>query len=442
MAIYYVDNQNATSTSPFSTWATAARFISSIAQVDAAGDTVYVAARHAETTATATTWTWAGTSTAPTRIICADHTSGNPPTRTSTGASVSTTGAVNLIACAQASSFYCYGINFSIGTASTAADLTLMTAVGKAIYERCRFRLGAQNSGSDLFLNTGVGAIVKLIECTYEVPHANTALACNQVGNIFIEGGKTLSTTPNPFLESGANNTRFFISGLDCSSLINSFNFINGTLNSRFVKIRNCNLPDSWTGNVFAQATVPEGSEFELMNSDSADTNYRLSIQQPFGTIVHETTNVKTGGATDGTTPISWEVSSNTQPAWNHQYVESPEIVRWVTTVGSAVNVGVDILHDSTVAMSNRDIWVEIQYLGLSGRPLGFFATSATTYAGASTNYVASGATWDTTGLTNPNKQLISTSFTPQEVGFIHGVIKVAIPSRTVYIDPVLQILP
>ena len=177
------------------------------------------------------------------------------------------------------------------------------------------------------------------------------------------------------------------------------------------------------------------------MNSDNNDTNYRLSVQQSFGTIVHETTNVKTGGATDGVTPISWEVSTNTMPEWNHQYVESPEIVRWVTTVGASINVGVDIIHDSTTAMTNRDIWLDIQYLGQSGRPLGLFASGATTYSAVSTVHAASGATWDTTGLTNPNAQTISTSFTPQEVGFIHGTVKVTIPSRTVYIDPVLQIL-
>ena len=439
MTIYYVDNQNAQSTSPFSSWAQAARFVSSIAQIDAAGDTIYVAARHAETTATATTWTWGGTSTSPTRLICADHTSGNPPTTISTGASCSTTGAANMIVCAGASSFYCYGINFSCGTASTAADLTLLANAGDAYYERCRLSCNAQAIGTDLIVTANQDGNVVLKDCELIVKHNNTAF--QNPGSLSIIGGRTISTTPNPLLESIGIGAKFFISGFDCSSLVNTMNFINNSVTHQTVNIRNCKLPDSWSGTINSAAVITVGGNYSLMNSDNADTNYRLLMNKQFGTIVHETTIVKTGGATDGVTPISWEVSTCANTEWNHQFVDSPEIVRWVTTVGSPVSVGVDIVHDSTTPMTTRDIWLDVQYLGTNGFPLSLFANSATTYAAVSTAYAASGATWDTTGMTDPNKQLISTSFTPQEVGFIHGTIRVTQASKVVYIDPVLQIL-
>ena len=91
--------------------------------------------------------------------------------------------------------------------------------------------------------------------------------------------------------------------------------------------------------------------------------------------------------------------------------------------------------------MTDQQIWLEVQYLGTSGFPLGaFIDDAAADYLAVASNQTASSVAWTTTGLTNPNKQKLSVTFTPQEKGFIHAVVKVAMASKTVFICPKLEI--
>lgn len=446
MATFYINNTASTAAVPnYSTWATAAQWTSSVARLVSAGDVVYYHSSHAETITTtaaaAWSWGWLGTSTSPVRVLSCVSTSGQPPSTMVFGASISTTGANNMSVVSTNAWVYFYGIAFQAGTASTAADLLLNQGTGLVVYEKCRLKSGAEATGSDIFPASGVAAETILKDCTTLVSHANTAFAIANNGSVLrIIGGQTLSTTPNPLFEANSGNGhRFYVEGFDCSSLISSFNFINTVVSGTQVIIRNSKVPNSWTGNLNASAIITPGSIYELMNTDSGDTNYRLEVRQPFGSCYHETTIVKTGGATDGTTPISWLVSSNTQAEWSHQFVESPEIVRWNTTVGSPITCTIDVL-GAVTTLTNRQLWGEWQYLGISGRPLSLFARSITTYGAPSSYQSISLANWTSTGITNPVRQLVSTSITPQEAGFIHAKVMLAQSSFPLYVDPVIQL--
>jgi hypothetical protein len=180
---------------------------------------------------------------------------------------------------------------------------------------------------------------------------------------------------------------------------------------------------------------------FELFNSDSADTNYRYQKKTQFGTITHETTLVRTGGASDGTTNLSRKMVSNADAEWNHQTLDSPEIVLWNETVGSAITVTVEILHDSATNITDKEIWMEVQYLGTSGTPLSLFVDDAAAdYITAAADQADSSATWTTTGMANPNTQKLNVTFTPQEKGYIHATVKLAKASYTVYYDHKLAV--
>jgi hypothetical protein len=132
---------------------------------------------------------------------------------------------------------------------------------------------------------------------------------------------------------------------------------------------------------------------------------------------------------------------SNADAEWSHQTLDSPEIVKWNETTGSSVTATVEFVHDSTTNMTDKEIWIEVMYLGTSGVPLGSFITdAAANYLSSAADQTDSSETWTTTGLTNPNTQKLSVSFTPQEKGFVHAVVKVAVASKTVYVDPVLTL--
>jgi hypothetical protein len=236
------------------------------------------------------------------------------------------------------------------------------------------------------------------------------------------------------------------IEGCDFSGMSTTFNMLSGSVGNRLV-IRNCKLPSSWTGQLFPAASkVALGGTVEMYNCDSGDTNYRLWVETGVGTIVDETTIIRTGGASDGTTGIAWKVTSTADAQYPHLTVESPEIVQWNETTASAITATVEIVHDSQGAgngadFHNDEIWLEVMCLGTSGAPLGSFISSAKAdVLATAADITNSSETWTTTGLTTPVKQTLSVTFTPQEKGFIHAKVYLAKASKTVYIDPLITV--
>ena len=175
-----------------------------------------------------------------------------------------------------------------------------------------------------------------------------------------------------------------------------------------------------------------------MWNCDSGDTNYRLWIEDYAGSIKSETTLVKTGGASDGDTPLSWKMATTANAEYPLVLLRSPEIFsERITSTGSAKTITVDILHDSATALKDDEIWLEVQYLGTSGFPLGSFANdSKADVLAAGANQASSSATWTTTGMGNPNKQKLEVTFTPQEKGVAIVTVCMAKASYTVYVDP------
>lgn len=452
MANRYVDSNATGSPNDGTTWATAFQKLADAAAVDTAGDTIWVAHNHAETSAAPITTSWAGTIASPTRIICSDSGSGEPPTVIATTATVSTTGA-NDITPGNAGVIYVYGIKFSAGDAANLAAIVLSSASVFAIYERCEFKLTNTAGGASLALSTATTSVCHIIDCGIQFNSATQGVTIS-TGRHLIKGGSLLAggTSPTTFIDTLSNSPNIVISGFDFSQASTTMAIVVAA-SKALVWIRNCKLPDSWAGNLIT-GTLTGFSIYEMNNCDSADTNYRLWRETEFGSVKSETSLIKTGGASDGTTSISWKAVSNANAEWNHETLDTSEIVRWNETTGSAITVTVDILHDGalggspSVPLTDRDIWLEVQYLGTDGRPLALFATDAASSGSPyESNYLAtamqqenSSASWTTTGMSNPLTQKLSVTITPREKGFIHGVIKVAKASYTVYVDPVLQV--
>lgn len=183
-----------------------------------------------------------------------------------------------------------------------------------------------------------------------------------------------------------------------------------------------------------------------MHNCDSGDTNYRLWVEDYAGSVKHETTIVRTGGASDGTTTISWRMATTANAEYPVVLMCSPEIVAWNDTTGSSVTATIEIVHDSMGAGSGSkfqddEIWLEVMYLGTSGFPLGSWIRDCKAdVLAAATNQDDSTETWTTTGLTTPVKQKLSVTITPQEKGFIHARVVMAKASKTCYICPKLTV--
>ena len=443
MANIYVRSTDGSDADNGSTWALAKATLTGAAAIDAAGDTIWVSQAHAEANTVAITFTWAGTQAAPVRILCGNDAAA-PPTALATTGTISTDGDNDHITLSTAGArTYYYGLTFNSGTASAAtANIIINNSTAHTKCESCNFNIAATGSASIISCAANASARTELINCGFQFSHADQGITLGSSGTIVrIIGGSILADTAvNNFCNSMAIGSQLMIEGFDFTNGAAGMNIAASSSVGVRVFVRNCKMPASWSGSVTG-STPGVGAIFELMNCDSADTNYRLERKTQFGTVTHETTLIKTGGASDGTTGISWKMVSGADAEWNHQTLDSPEIVKWNETTASAITVTVDILHDSLTNVTNQNIWLEVQYLGTSGTPLALFVDDAAAdYITAAADQTDSSSTWTTTGLTNPNTQQLNVTFTPQEKGFIHAVVRLAVASKTVYIDPELVV--
>lgn len=446
MANIYVRSTDGNDADNGSTWALAKALLTGASAIEAAGDTIFVSDNHAESVASATI-TLSGSNSSPVRILCVDD-AAEPPTALAETATITITGTTFSIT----GTVYVYGIIFIFTTTSSSA-MGFQTSAHGQTYEKCIFRVtGASTSTAINFGGTGTGnhQITELINCKFRLAGSAHSIGINRTVHIIGGSWETGGTVPSGIfnLGQGARGGHLLVDGFDFSNINTTTNLVQTmTEGSSRAVFRNVKLPASWTGLIVASGALKMGSRVELWNSDSADTNYRMWIEDYSGSIKQETTIVKSGGASDGTTTLSWKMASSANIAYPVLTLDSPEIYsKWIESVGSSVTATVEIVHDSqgsgtSGAFTDDEIFIDLYYLGTSGVPLSLLATDRKAHVLATAaDQDSSSETWTTTGLTTPVKQKLSVTFTPQEKGVVFAVVRLAKASKTVYINPVIAL--
>jgi len=245
------------------------------------------------------------------------------------------------------------------------------------------------------------------------------------------------STSPTSLFSNGSRNV--YLEGVDLSSAAAGMNICAGGGNTEDIRLRHVKLPTSWSG-AFILTAPTQFARAEMIACGNTGVNYKYRKKTNGGEVFDETTLVRTDGASNGTTPISYKCVSTSLARFPGVYVEGPELVKWNETVGTPFDVTVELLHDSVTALTNKEVFIEVQYFSEAGSPLGgkvythpidFMATAAA--------IPSSSKVWTTTGMTNPNTQAITASITPQQAGYVHVRVFVTKPSYTVYFCPRLS---
>jgi hypothetical protein len=396
-----------------------------------AGDVFFVADDHAQTQASALTLTSPGTTTSPCLIYCVLRTGGSVPPVSAdlrTTATVTTTGANALSFGAQYA--YYYGIIFSCGTGAVTSNLSVSATSLDVTFERCALRkLGTSSSASALNFNN-VTQRVRLI---------NTTMQFGSVSDGATFGGQfewrdtasaiTGATIPTGGFLGANSNAILHVEGVDLSAFGSGTTLVRA-INSngaRQIILKDCKIGSSVT--VSAGAAAP-GVSTQVIRCDSGDTNYRSEKYDFSGTLTTETTIVRTGGASDGTTPVAWKVVTTASSERIYPFECFP-ISIWNETTGSSVTVTVECRGAATPNID--EVWMDVEYLGTSGFPQGNFATSGhADLLATGTACTSSSESW---GGSTSSFKLVK-AITPQEKGPITVYVKIAKVSSTFYIDP------
>lgn len=441
----YVRSTDGSNADNGSTWALANLDLSGSTADAAAGDRIFVSDNHAESTAASVTLTFPGTLASPNQILCGDDAAA-PPTSLATTGTCTTTGnnGWTLNGC-----FYMYGLTMTAGSGAAGSSAHIQqgnTANDLQVYEAMNFILGTSSTAPRIRPTGGSGASndrVEWINCGVRFGNASQAIeplrgSWDWRGGSLLSGGTSPTTLVVP-ATANAFNPIVTITGIDLVNASAGINIFTAGQPGVY-RIRNSKLPASWSG-ALTTGTIVQGAFFEMRNCAAGDVNYAIWFESYGGSVRHETTLVKTGGASDGTTTISWKFVSAANAEYPTVLLRSPEISKWNETTGSAVTLTVDILHDNATDLTDAEVWLEVEYLGTSGFPLSLFVDDAKAdVLATAANQATSTATWTTTGMSNPNEQKLSVTFTPQEKGLFIARVCVAKASYTLYVDPEIQV--
>jgi hypothetical protein len=438
MAVYYVYSGAAGSNNG-SSWANAFTTLTTAFATEAAGDTLYVAHDHAETTAGTVTLTSSGTATTPTKIVCVNRAGSVPPVSADRRATaqVLVTGANTLTFAGVA---HYDGIIFSVGNLTNACNILVSQLQGGCHrFDNCSLRLAGNNAGGNLTLGAaGVGG-------TY-VEFNNTTVSFANVLQVFSSYAKfkwrntpsaLLGTIPTTvFSVNPSRGGSIECIGVDFSAAGSGKTLIAspGQTQSGTFTLVDCKLDAAVT--ISSAQSTPGGADLDLIRSGASGINYTVRRYRSSGTLNEETTIVRTGGASDGTTPIAWNITTNTTANYTIPF-ECPPIAIWNDVTGSAVTATVEGIWGGGAVPNDDDIWLDVEYLGDASSPQGSFVNDGKAdLLATAAGQTSSSATWG--GSTTKFK--LAVTFTPQQRGWIYARVKVGKASTTVYVDPLVTL--
>jgi hypothetical protein len=439
VASYYVWSA-ATGSANGTSWANAYTTLTLAFSGKVAGDVFYVAHDHAESTAAAITLTSNGSLTLLSKVVCVDRAGSVPPVSADRRATaqVTTTGA-NSITINTSTHFD--GIIFNAGTGAVTGSLLIATTGHHQRFDNCSLRIVASGTSSILQFGPSGSVAGAYVECNNTTfSFAATAQQINVTAAVFHwrnTPSALLGTIPSVLFVQGLfRGAVVEIIGVDLSAAGSGKTIIsaNSSAQAQPYRFIDCKLNASVT-----MSTVPAslGSlEVDFIRCGATGVNYTERHHKFPGLLVEETTIVRTGGASNGTTPISWNIATQSTCTYSMPF-ECPPIAIWNDTVGSAVTATVEGIWGGGAVPNDDDIWIDVEYLGDASSPQGSFVNDGkadllATAAGQS----SSSATWG--GSTTKFK--LNVTFTPQQKGWIYARVKCGKASSTFYIDSLVTL--
>jgi hypothetical protein len=391
----------------------------------AAGNFFYVASSHAESQGAGITWTLpAGSHTNPVKIVSTPKTVA-PPTTAATGATVTCTGGNFIDSGTGNVSAYFYGLTIKGGSGASA-----VVAFGDTIaymtmhYELCNFVLLGPSSNVEYFSmdtnpNTDGGVkSYRFTNCTW-VMNGNTGsgfysqnsqnASWNIVGGSISNSGGTaaIANLFGALSSRSAPQSNLTLRSVDMTALFSGTGLFSGSSSNCTITFINCGLPANYVWTTGFSTDSP-GAQMFLLRSDSSGTNYNMKKVDNYGNMLVDTELVRSGGANDNGTPISWKfVTNNSQ--FLSQWPEGAFAIRadplftWNSATGQDITMSIYGIWKGAATPKNSDIDIEVQYLGSTSSPLGSRVSSNRANP-ITANAALSGDTASTWGQTGSNQ--------------------------------------
>ena len=400
------------------TWTNATISMGRLTNNDAAGDVIYIDYTATVTEASSNTLLLSGTITLPSNVLSVDSSSQPPTTYQQQTGAISYSAAVMTMSGIGTVT----GLVFSSGSSTTTYSVT--TDGTDLHFKSCKFRATSTggSAGQITIGGTSVKVAVTYEQCAFKYASAAGKFAVTSakftLNNCSYETGTTSPTS----MFSLSQLVDVLVKDCDFSNLSSAVSLLGTSNASGKVDVINTKFPSGWT----TLGTRPAQPNFELrmFNCFAGATPIVYQKYTAAGDILYDSSTRRDGGATEGTTPFSWQfVTQSTASELANPLVS--DVITIPVTAGT-FNINVDLT--SSTALTNAEAWIEIDY------EYGNVSTKrATTLTTATTIPSSSGITW-TSGAAST--QTITQSVTSTQDGNVYVKVYVSKPSATVWVNP------
>lgn len=441
MANYYVYS-GASGTGDGSSWTNAFVSLSAagVAGTIVAGDFVWVAHDHNSALTSFTSWTIPGNALNPVYIICANRAGSVPPV----SADLRTTAqekTINNVGMVMSGYAYFYGITFSVGSGTNSSSFQFAGGTNNgAVFENCTITYGCTGTGGTTAFAGGnstgpTSGIIKFINTNFVFASTGQKISTTHCQELYFQGGGiTGSISPNNFMTGwGGQWNVVTFKDFDFSLMTSSAGSILPLQNSvrGRMYMERCKLDAN------TNITVTQNSNDIVVEAICCDSSSitRSERWTGAGKLTTDTVVVLSGGASDGVNSFSHKITTNANTSVYNTFESFPMSEFYAGATGSPISQTYELLTDN-VTLTNKDAYIDLEYLGASGSPLGSIVSNKADILSAGANLTSSSVTWTTTGLTTPVKQKIVATFTPNKIGVYTATLKVSKPSTTLWLSP------
>jgi hypothetical protein len=446
MAYRYTDSVAGNNSNNGTTRALANATVAGSIADSSVGDFIALNSAHAETTGSGLTLSMSGTPAAPTYIASVDY-SAEPPPGLIPGASISMTGADIL---AINGNGVISGATLQVGSGTNSGLLFIASSSASQFqrYENGKVRVIGTGSFGGILIGRDSAYVGAKVEWeNYTVRFAASNQGFRGVTSCWFEWRNKVNGGSATAIESGGTAPAALFKcigeydssstgrsavvdliGLDLSNGGSAMNICGNLAGGSRLTCIDCIPPGSWSGRL--AATVELGAIAVWVSPG-------LFIHETAqARVTNETTIVMSGGYTVDGTPTSWKVIT-TSLCGPGSVWRSPEMVKVITSVGSPIDIEVEIEHDSATPLTDAEVWLDVVYLGTTSSSQGSVITDrVATILATPANQASSSSTWTTTGHTNPNKQTLKVTCTPLVAGPALITVCAAKASKTFFINP------
>lgn len=436
-------------------WSAAAGNLYSISTTTnrtAAGDRVYLASDHSESTTTNTSYDFNGSTAAfgLIQILSVNRAGSVPPVEADlqSGAAITlaaSTGTVTLGLQAYCDLFW-QGVTITHGGTPTASGhfyFNSATAARKSHYfKNCALKI--TNTLSAAKFSTNNTARVTLDNTTLQFGAigqgvapvtASTTFELNWINTASAVAGSTFPTTLFTCTQTSASML-ITCRGVDLSAITGTLMAglaAGGSIRALF---DSCKIASAATCYGTPGTTAPAGDEIELVNCYDGSNTINERHGSP-GDITTDRSTYLSGGAQDDIGNYSLKLVSSIRS----DFVALPLECFWFdvqnNVVGASKTATVEIISSGT--LNNNDIRLSLEYMNTAGSSLADFNDSLATVLTAASALPSSSVTWNSAPAT-PQKQQLQVIFTPQVAGRVRGLVRLGKVSTTVWINPGITI--